>query len=214
MGLAPDPDNENIWSVQGYGFNKDTLRWFEETLERIDPNGDEIIFVNCHYPTAIRSNDVIKTAQAEADIVPIIAGHRNLFWMFGHHHTGEQEVAQSHTSEMIVHYDSNGNTVNTPAISTSYGNAADRGPTAVYMGAGRIDYDSKYFNNDKVYGYGGTGSRWPTQTYGSTSTPKICQVMYFTVYEDRVEFRSINVGTYTGYTENDLIEPYTVYFYK
>ena len=51
-------------------------------------------------------------------------------------------------------------------------------------------------------------------TYSSTATPKVCQVMYFTVYEDRVEFQSINVGTYPGYTQNDMIEPYTVYFYK
>lgn len=220
IGLAPDPDNANIWSKQEYGFHPGTLKWFKETLERIDPNGDEIIFVNCHYPIAERTNDVIKDGQAKTDFVPLIKGHSNLFWMFGHHHTGEQEVAQSHTSEMIVHFDKNGNTVNTPAISTSYDNAADRGPTAVYMGAGRIDYSEKYadyFNNDKVYGDGGSGG-WQgvlkQNTYGGTATPKLCQVMFFTVYEDRVEFQSINVGTYTGYTVNDIVVPYTVYFYK
>ncbi len=212
FGLAPDPDNPNIWSKQTYGFHTDTLEWFKNRLEEIDPDGDEIIFVNCHYHMAHRVNDVISGGQADKDFLPIIKGHRNLFWMYGHVHTGEEDIAQSHTSEMVVHYDNKGNTINSPAIADSYGNAENRGPTTVYMGAGRIDYNSKYFGTDKVYGYGGYSSG--NNTYSTTATPKICQVMYFTVYEDRVVFQSINVGTYTGYTENDIIAPYTVYLYK
>ena len=112
---------------------------------------------------------------------------------------------------MVVHYNKSGTTIDTPAIAESYGNAGNRGPTTVYMGAGRIDYDGKLFGNDLVLGYGGYDTKTAIRT---TATPKVCQVMYITVYEDRVEFQSINVGTYTGHTVDDIIEPYTVYFYK
>ena len=37
IGLSPDPDAYGIWSQQGYGFHPDTLKWFKETLKRIDP---------------------------------------------------------------------------------------------------------------------------------------------------------------------------------
>lgn len=212
IGLSPDPDNAGIWSVQGYGFHPDTLEWFKNTLKRIDPNGNEVIFVNCHFHLAHRVNDEIsKTGQADKDILPIIKGHSNLFWFFGHVHTGVQDIAQSHTSEMVVHYNKSGVAIDTPAIAESYGNAGGRGPTTVYMGAGRIDYDGTYFDRDVVFGYGGYSNKTAIST---TATPKVCQVMYVTVYEDRVEFQSINVGTLKGYTVNDIIEPYTVYLYK
>lgn len=212
IGISPDPDAYGIWSKQGYGFHADTLKWFKETLKRIDPNGNEIIFVNCHFHLAHRVNDEIsKTGQADADILPIIKGHSNLFWFFGHVHTGVQDIAQSHTSEMVVHYNKQGKTIDTPAIAESYGNVGNRGPTTVYMGAGRIDYDGSLFGNDVVFGYGGYDYKTSVRT---TATPKVCQVMYITVYEDRVEFQSINVGTLKGYTVDDIIEPYTVYFYK
>jgi len=211
IGLSPDPDDPGIWSVQSYGFHEDTLKWFKDTLKRIDPNGNEIIFVNCHYHLAHRVDDVIGGGQANADILPIIKGHSNLFWFFGHVHTGVKDIAQSHTSEMVVHYNKSGKTIDTPAIAESYGNAGNRGPTTVYMGAGRIDHDGRYFNFDTVVGEFGLGYEG---TYSNTATPKVCQVMYITVYEDRVEFQSINVGTLKGYTVDDIIEPYTVYFYK
>lgn len=208
IGLSPDPDAYGIWSQQGYGFHPDTLKWFKETLKRIDPDGNEVIFVNCHFHLAHRVNDEIrKTGQADKDILPIIKGHSNLFWFFGHVHTGVQDIAQSHTSEMVVHYNKAGTPIDTPAISESYGNAGNRGPTTVYMGAGRIDYDGSLFNRDVVIGK-------EMGSVATTATPKVCQVMYVTVYEDRVEFQSINVGTYKGHTVDDIIEPYTVYLYK
>ena len=212
IGLSPDPDAYGIWSQQGYGFHPDTLKWFKETLKRIDPNGNEIIFVNCHFHLAYRVNgEVKKSGQADKDILPIIKSHSNLFWFFGHVHTGVQNIAASHTAEMIVHYSKAGAALETPADAESYGNAGNRGPTTVYMGAGRIDYDGSLFGRDVVYGYGGYSYKTAVST---TATPKVCQVMYVTVYEDRVEFQSINVGTLAGYTVNDIVEPYTVYLYK
>jgi len=212
MGIAPDPDAPGIWSKQEYGFHPDTLKWFEKTLKRIDPNNHEIIFVNCHYHLASRSNDKLSpTGQADKDILPIIKSHTNLFWLYGHLHTGIAHIAQSHTSEMIVHYNKSGVALDTPAISESYKTVSGRGPTTVYMGAGRIDYDAKYFDNERVYGYGGFDYRTAVTT---TATPTVCQVMYFTVYEDRVEFQSINVGSYEGHSVDDIVEPYTVYFYQ
>ncbi len=212
IGLSPDPDAPGIWSKQEYGFHPDTLTWFKNTLERIDPNGREVIFVNCHYHLAHRSKDVLKPkGQADNDIIPIIKGHSNLFWFFGHLHTGENEIAQSHTSEMVVHYNKKGVALDTPAIADSYGSIGNRGPTTVYMGAGRIDYDGKYFGMDTIRGYGGYDTLNVVRT---TATPTLCQVMYVTVYEDRVELQSINVGSYKGYTVDDIIAPYTVYLYK
>ena len=212
IGLSPDPDNTGMWSVQGYGFHPDTLKWFKKTLERIDPDGNEIIFVNCHFHLAYRINgEVKKSGQADKDILPIIKNHSNLFWFFGHVHTGVQNISASHTAEMVVHYSKAGAALETPADAVSYGNVGGRGPSTVYMGAGRIDYDGTLFGRDVVFGYGGYSYKTAIST---TSTPKVCQVMYVTVYEDRVEFQSINVGTLAGYTVNDRVEPYTVYFYN
>jgi hypothetical protein len=48
-------------------------------------------------------------------------------------------------------------------------------------------------------------------TVKNAATPKVAQVTYITVYEDRTVFRSMNFGTYPGYTMNDIVKPYTVY---
>ena len=212
IGLSPNPDSLKVYGDQGYDFHPDTLEWFKNTLERIDPDGKEVIFVNCHYNMAYRSNDkIVKKGAASEDMLPIIEDHRNLFWMFGHVHTGVRELAQSHTSEMVVHYDKDNLPLETPAIADSYTITEDSGPTTVYMGAGRISYESKYFGDDIVTG--DVGYQY-LNNHPSTATPKVCQVMYFTVYKDRVEFQSINVGTYQGYTTEDIVKPYTVYLYR
>ncbi|MBQ8606512.1 MAG: hypothetical protein IJ408_07210 [Clostridia bacterium] len=211
IGIAPDPDSLKVYSKQGYAIHPDTLTWLSETLERIDPDGKEIIFINCHYHMAYRSNDkIVPRGPASNDMLPILHGHRNVFWLFGHVHTGVREIAQSHTSEMLVHYDSAGTPLYTPATADSYTITEYSGPTTVYMGAGRISYSKKYFGDDIVSG--DVGSDF-LNNHPSTATPTVCQVMYFTVYDDRVEFQSINAGTHEGYTTDDIIKPYTVYLY-
>ena len=48
-------------------------------------------------------------------------------------------------------------------------------------------------------------------TAKTAAIPKVAQVTYSTVYEDRTVFQSMNFGTYEGYTINDTVKPYTVY---
>ncbi len=211
IGFSPDPDK--IWSEQGYGFNTESLKWLDNKLKEIDPNGDAVIFMNCHYDVAYRQNgELYSVGSASNDLVPILKSHKNLFYLFGHiHHADGRDYAKKKTAEVVVHYSASGTAVNTSPEATSYANSVSRGFTAVYMGAYRIDYQADRFGLDKVYGYGGYSYK---QSFPSTATPKLSQGLYIAVYEDRVEFQCVNTGTLNGFKTSDIIEPYTVYLYK
>ena len=212
VGFSPDPDM--IWSTQEYGFNEEQLKWLDEKLDEIDPYGTEIIFVNCHYAMdqRLEGRDINyenSDSNVGNDLKPVLSGHRNLFYLFGHWHIFES-FHTDHTVKNVLHYNNQGNVADIKGYeteSTEVSSLANRSFTAVWMGAFRLDWSDnpEKFENDVVVG---------KFTSPSTATPKLAQGMYIEVYEDRVVFTMKNIGTWPGYSTEDTLEPYTVYLYK
>lgn len=217
VGFSPDPDM--IWSEQGYGFNKEQLEWLDNKLDEIDPTGTEVIFVNCHYAlsqrvTSSALNSPYIDDKVTYDFAPILSGHKNLFYMFGHWHTFNS-YHQGTTVKSVLHYNQNGSIMNikgTETESTQVSGAQNRSFTAVWMGGFRLDWslDNGTTNADKFNGDFVTGH----YTHPSTGTPRMAQGMYIEVYADKVVFQMKNIGDYPGFSTEDILEPYTVYLYK
>ena len=139
VGFSPDPDM--IWSEQGYGFNKEQLEWLDNKLDEIDPTGTEVIFVNCHYAlsqrvTSSALNSPYIDDKVTYDFAPILSGHKNLFYMFGHWHTFNS-YHQGTTVKSVLHYNQNGSIMNikgTETESTQVSGAQNRSFTTVWMG--------------------------------------------------------------------------------
>ena len=218
VGLSPDHDK--IWSVQGSGFDDDCIEWLGKKLDEIDPNGDKIIFVNCHYffnhRTSIASDGTNKYAEVTSDrkaLTPIYKGHKNLYHIFGH---GEVWYTDT-TSRYVSHHNTNGMVIDVTGTETNSSQIVDyanRDFTLIYGGHFRPDANSysQWFKTDYVYGYAGTAS--PLFTHRSTCTPRVTQGLYIEVFEDRIVFTMKNFGDYPGWTTDDLITPYTVWLYK
>lgn len=217
VGFAPDPDL--IWSEQGYGFTKEQFEWLDKKLDEIDPTGTEVIFVNCHYALSQRvtSSDLNAPyidGTATAQFEPVLRGHRNLFYMFGHWHTFNS-YHKGATVKNVLHYNNNGQIMNikgTETESTQVSGSPNRSFTAVWMGGFRLDWSSGdgKTNADKFNGDFVTG----TYSHPSTGTPRMAQGMYIEVYPDRVVFQMKNIGDYPGFSTEDVLAPYTVYLYK
>jgi len=212
IGFSPDPDM--IWSTQEYGFNKEQFEWLDKKLDEIDPYGTELIFVNCHYAMDQRFshrdlNYLNSDDNVASDFKPILSGHRNLFYMFGHWHIFES-FHTDYTVKNVFHYNNSGKAVNIKGNETESSSVVsldNRSFNAVWMGAFRLDWsdNSEKFEDDFVIG---------RFTHESTGTPMMAQGMYIEVYEDRVVFTMKNIGTWPGYSTEDTLEPYTVYLYK
>ena len=219
IGFSPDPDHGDVWSKQGYGFTAEQFEWLDNKLDEIDPDGTEVIFVNCHYAMAQRVtyralNAPLIDDKVTYDFTKVLSGHKNLFYMFGHWHTFDS-YHQGTTVKNVLHYRADGTIMTITGKeteSTEVRGAADRSFTAVWMGGFRLDWSSgdgktneDKFNDDYVTGI---------YSHESTGTPRMAQGMYIEVYHDRVVFQMKNVGDYPGFTTEDIIEPYTVYLYK
>ena len=219
IGFSPDPDHSEVWSKQGYGFTKEQFEWLDKKLDEIDPEGTEIIFVNCHYAMAQRVtykalNAPIIDNKVTYDFTSILSGHKNLFYMFGHWHTFDS-YHQGTTVKNVLHYKADGTIMpitGKETESTEVKGASDRSFTAVWMGGFRLDWSSgdgktnaDKFNDDYVTGI---------HNHESTGTPRMAQGMYIEVYPDRVVFQMKNVGDYPEFSTEDILQPYTVYLYK
>jgi hypothetical protein len=232
MGLAPDPDI--IWSNQGDGFSDESLDWMKKKLKEIDPNGTEIIFVNCHYPLhnsyetpdgecsypkqCVAENGdhsicIRKNSYNAQKLAPVFKGHSNLFHFYGHWESWYHD----NSVKAVIHY----NKANTPLVmngtetdSTELLQSSLRSFTSVNMGHFRPMFNDspQMFEKEILSGYGGY-TKYSVQ-HGSTRTPKCGQGMYVQVYEDRIEFTMKNIGTYAGLTTEDILSTYTVYLYK
>ena len=219
IGFSPDPDI--IWSKQGDGFSEESLKWLDKKLDEIDPDGTEIIFLNCHYPIDNRYENEDGTVRLGNHslntkiLTPVLKGHPNLFHFFGHW----ESYYHDYSSRAVIHYNAagqpiNGNGRGTETDSNRVLVAKNRGFTGVNMGHFRPMYNGQedMFENDYVIGSGGyAGSRF---SHGSTCTPKCGQGMYVVVYEDRIEFTMKNIGTYEGLSTEDILKPYTVWLYQ
>ena len=232
MGLAPDPDI--IWSNQGDGFSDESLDWMKKKLKEIDPNGTEIIFVNCHYPLhnsyetpdgecsypkqCVAENGdhsicIRKNNYNAQKLAPVFKGHSNLFHFYGHWESWYHD----NSVKAVIHY----NKANTPLVmngtetdSTELLQSSLRSFTSVNMGHFRPMFNDSpdMFERENLLGYGGYSKYAPQ--HGSTRTPKCGQGMFVRVFEDRIEFTMKNIGTYEGLTTEDILSTYTVYLYK
>ena len=217
VGLSPDPDR--VWSAQSYGFNTASLNWLKNKLNEIDPEGIKPIFMLCHYAMSQRGTDVeLNTPYSDHIItdamMPVLKGHHNLFYMFGHW-ASYVSFHTDFTVKNVMHYNVMGNIFNIKGDetdSTAVASYDKRYFTAVWMGGFRLDHDTHmYFNNDIPYGYGGYTQQ---QSFPSAATPKLAQGMYIEVFPDRVVFTMKNFGTWEGFQTGTQLEPYTVYLYK
>ncbi len=220
IGLSPDHDHEGVWSVQGSGLNAECVEWLDKKLDEIDPYGDKVIIVNCHYffdhRTAINSDGTNKYAATESDrkaLAPIYRGHKNLYHIFGH---GEVWFSDT-TVRYVSHHNMGGEVIdvnNSETTSSDIISYENRSFTMVYGGHFRPDANtySTWFMNDYVKGFAGTSQK--NFTHRSTCTPRVAQGMYIEIFENKIVFTMKNFGNLPGWTPNDLIEPYTVWLYK
>ena len=219
VGLSPDPDL--IWSAQSYGFNIASLNWLKNKLNEIDPDGIKPIFMVCHYAISQRVTSSDLNAPyidntITPTMLPILKGHHNLFYLFGHW-AGKHSFHTDFTVKNVMHYDVTGKILNIKGDetdSTAVASFEKRYFTAVWMGGFRLDHsgDHTYFNNDSPFGYGGYTDH--KRFFPSAATPKLAQGMYIEVFPDRVVFTMKNFGTWEGYLTGTQLEPYTVYLYR
>ena len=212
-GLAPDPDI--IWHKQADGMSDAALDWLDKKLDKEDPDGTKIIFLNCHYPINGRhtASNTTTSDYHKEKLTPAFLGHNNLFHLYGHWESNSDD----YTCINLFHYDKNGNLIDGARNEVNSNNtilAKDRGFNAVYMGHFRPMYNSQpdLFYDDVLYGYGGY-SKYQKQ-HGSVQTPKIAQGMYIEVYEDRIVFTMKNFGIIPGFETGTESVPYTVYLHK
>ena len=220
VGLSPDHDHAGVWSVQGSGFDQESLNWLDKKLDEVDPYGNKIIFVNCHYffdnRTKIEEDGTNKYASGEYDreaLTPVFLGHKNLYHIFGHGEVWHNDT----TVRYVSHHNKQGKVIDvkgTETESTEIVQYANRDFTLIYGGHFRADANSypEWFKKDYVIGY--SGLSYYGYTHRSTCTPRVAQGLYIEVFEDRIVFTMKNFGDYPGWTTNDLITPYTVYLYK
>ena len=218
VGLSPDHDK--IWYSQGSGFDDECLAWLKKKLDEVDPNGNKLIFVNCHYffdhRYKIEEDGTNRYASVEYDreaLTPVYLGHKNLYHIFGH---GEVWFSDT-TARYVGHHDKNGKVYDVTGNendSTEVVKYEDRDFTLVYGGHFRPDANAypQWFEKDFVVGYAGLSVYG--YTHRSTCTPRVAQGLYIEVFEDRIVFTMKNFGDYPGFSDNDLIKPYTVYLNK
>lgn len=208
IGINIDP-NTSFNSHEGY-YNDATLIWVKNKMDEIDPHGKKPIFIVGHLSAIYYYNDgTLKETMINGDtqlFYGLFRGHKNAFYLYGHVH-GEKACYRDKTSGAILHI----NDENKP-ISNNLNECNSIGKefsyTFVHMG-GLRPFASKYFNSDGLVGFGGESEK---KYDVSTGTPKLSQYLVFEVYEDRVVFNIRNTGDLEGYTQQDELQEYIVYF--
>ena len=218
VGLSPDHDK--IWGKQGNGFDEECLEWLDKKLDEVDPYGNKVILVNCHYLFNHRTeiaedgtNTYNNVQYVQDALTPIYLGHKNLYHIFGHAEVWYSDT----TSRYVSHHDTAGVVMDVTGKETdssqitSYEN---RDFTLIYGGHFRPDANKypKWFADDFVTGFAGLADYG--YTHRSTCTPQVGQGLYIEVYEDRIVFTMKNVGTVRPFSTRDRIDPYTVWLYK
>lgn len=210
IGINIDP-NTAYNSHEGY-YSNATLVWVKNKLNEIDPSGRKPVFVIGHLSAIYYYNDgeldetmINGNRQLFYDV---FKGHKNAFYLYGHVH-GERACYKGHTSGAILHIDENAKPLG--ANLNEYDSLGkEYAYTFVHMG-GLRPFGAKYFNDDGVAGLGGAQE---AQYQISTGTPRLSQYLVFEIYEDRAVFYIRNTGDIEGYTQNDKLKSYTVYFVK
>lgn len=208
IGINIDPDTA-FNTHEGY-YSSETLRWVREKLNEIDPNGNKPVFVVGHLSAIyyyVGGN--LRETMVNGDralFYEIFRGHRNAFYLYGHVH-GENSCYREYSSGAVLHIDGEGNPLDDNLRSTD-SRGKEYAYSFVHMG-GLRPFGKQYYESDGLSGYGG-GSE--VKYHPATATPALAQYLVFEVYEDRAVFHIRNTGSYEGYTQEDLLKEYTVYF--
>jgi len=217
-GLSPDHDK--IWAKQGEGFDAASLEWLDKKLDEVDPHGNKVIFVSCHYNLDLRleieasgRNVYANESRVVRDALqPIFRGHKNLYHLFGHYEIWFSDS----TARYMSHHNKSGKVIDVTGKETESTQVvayADRDFTSVYGGTFRPTGGySDWFEKDSVTGYAGLSKYG--HKHHTTGTPRVGQGLYIEVYEDRIEFTMKNIGDAEGFATTDLITPYTVWLYE
>lgn len=212
VGISPDPDD--LWDNQGFAMSDGVMDWVENRLNELDPDGDKPIIVFCHFQFATRYNRELKVVGGyEKRAVKAFVGHKNLIYLYGHIHSPAY-MCREKTSEMVIHYNKNGEIVPMTLTEDSsrdvFADDSERSFCTTVMGQFRIDYSKELFEDDAMPGYAGFTDR--VHSFPSTGTPRLAQGLIIRIYDDRMELDTRNFGTYPGFETEHRIAPYTVYF--
>ncbi len=210
IGINIDPDTA-FNTHEGY-YTDETLNWVKNKMCEIDLQGNKPIFVighlsaKCyHYGTELKETMINGNVNKFYDI---FKGHKNVFYLYGHIH-GESVMHKDYSSCAVLHFDKNNNPLNNN-FGQEDSNKKEYEYSFVHMG-GLRPFSIENFGDDGLTGYGGLAER---QYYLGTSNPLFAQYLVFKVYNDKVVFYVRNTGKKEGFTPNDLLKPYTVYFRK
>ena len=208
IGINIDPDTA-FNSHEGY-YSNETLLWVKNKLDEIDPEGRKPVFLVGHLSAIYYyTNGKLVETMINGDrslFYDIFKGHKNAFYLYGHLH-GESSCYRDFSSGAVLHIDgscmpldNNLKSINSLGKEYEY--------SFVHMG-GLRPFGSQYFESDGLTGYGGKNV---SEYYPGTATPNLAQFLVFEVYEDRAVFYIRNTGTREGYSQNDRLKEYTVYF--
>ena len=216
FGLSPDHDM--IWYSQGSGFDEGCKEWLVKKLKEVDPDGNKVIFVNCHYHIHNRHEIAedgtnVYSLWGSKGLIPLFDGHKNLVHVYGHDETWHSDT----TARYVCHY-KDGEVIDVTGKekeSTEIVSYDDRQFTSIYGGHFRPDATvyKTWFEDDWVSGNAGFGGEKPF-THRSTATPRVGQGLYAEVYDDRIVFTMKNIGDAEGFSTSDEIEPYTMWLNK
>ena len=212
MGLSPDPDA--LWDNQGFDMSEEIMSWAENKLNEIDPDGNKPIIVFCHFQIATRYNGELRYMPGyDRRAVKAFGRHKNLLYLYGHVHNPAY-MCREKTSEMIVHYNTDGEvqpmTLTEDSSREVFANESERSFCTTVMGQFRIDYIKEYFEEDNLPGYAGFTDK--LHSFPSTATPKVAQGLIVNVYDDRMELITRNFGSFPGFETEHKLAPYTIYF--
>ena len=204
FGLQMDPDQ--AFNNHDCYYNLESIAWMKQKLQKLDPDGNKLIFVVGHINTASRLTD-LRIGYPHGDWVDALhdafKGHRNLFFLYGHVHG--RDYLHNDSWQGVLHFGDD------YAIVSPDGPlpAADRDKvsfSSVHMGGLRP------FGGDfEKDGMTGTvpGSPEP-KYYPATGTPTMAQYLVIETDADSVTFTYRNTGSAEGYSVNDRPAPYTV----
>lgn len=209
FGIDIDPDTA-FNSHEGY-YADSSLDWLKKKLDEADPDGTKPLFVIGHlsayyYYVGEDLQETMRNGNVQK-FYETLNGHKNLFYLYGHVH-GEKSVYKNYSSGAVLHLGDDFKPLGRNLEATDSKNVGDYRYTLVHMG-GLRPFARKYYEDDGLTGYGGGTEK---QYFWATATPKLAQYMVIELFPDRAVFYIRNTGTLEGYTVNDKLLPYTVYY--
>jgi|GEM_PF-1244612 len=218
FGLNIDPDD--AFNNHDCSYNDEALQWLKRKLAEADPEGNKLIFAVGHLSaTTVKNEESIVETMGERHknaLYDAFSGHSNLFYLYGHVHGQGYTHAESCTA--VLHFDETGKPYPLPKGVTDSREVLKKDDKVsfhtVHMGGLRpfyqvVDGVNLYFEEDNLRGQMPWDDR--EHSYPSTATPKLAQYLLIETFDDRVEFKFRNTGSFEGFTPTDIPTPYTVW---